>query len=120
MSDRRVVTVGPPLTFRHQVARALGADPDSVEWMPTVGAAEAAMAEGTGPPPNVVALSPTVKQQDALGLAEYFGKVSPTTAIVLVRDRDLNGSLPAAMRAGIRDVVDLSKGSDDLREALER
>jgi len=119
MTDSRVLTIGSPLTFRHQVARALGSDPESIEWIPTVAAAEGAMANGAKAP-NVVVLSPTIKEPDAFGLAEYLGKSSPTTAILLVRDRALNGALPGAMRAGIRDVVDLSKGSDDLREALDR
>src|SRR6266550_8632197 len=119
MTDSRVLTIGSPLTFRHQVARALGSDPESIEWIPTVAAAEGAMANGAKAP-NVVVLSPTIKEPDAFGLAEYLGKSSPTTANLLVRDRALNGALPGAMRAGIRDVVDLSKGSDDLREALDR
>src|SRR2546425_5737300 len=116
MTDSRVVTVGAPLTFRQQVARALGMDPDTVEWMPTVAAAEGSMGEGDKTP-SVVVLSPSVKELDAFALAEFFGRTSPTTAVLLVRDRALNGTLPAAMRAGIRDVVDLSRGNNDLREA---
>src|SRR5439155_8855293 len=119
MTEARVVTVGPPVTFRQQVARALGNDPDTIEWKPTVAAAEGGMSEGERPP-SVVVLSPGVKEPDAFGLAEFFGKASPTTAVVLVRENELNGTLPAAMRAGIRDVVELSKGSNDLREALTR
>jgi len=116
MAEARIVTVGPPLTFRQQVARALGVDPDRVEWMPTVAAAEEdGKVEST---PNVVVLSPLVKEPDAFGLAEFYGRTSPTTAVVLVRERALNGSLPTAMRSGIRDVVDLSKGSTELKEAL--
>jgi pilus assembly protein CpaE len=42
------------------------------------------------------------------------------TAIIVVRDKSWNGLLPAAMRAGIRDVVDLTKGSEELRDAVER
>jgi pilus assembly protein CpaE len=61
-----------------------------------------------------------VKEPDALGLAEFVGRTSPGTAIVLVRDHTWNGLLPAAMRAGIRDVVDMTQGSDELREAVER
>jgi pilus assembly protein CpaE len=37
-----------------------------------------------------------------------------------VRDHTWNGLLPAAMRAGIRDVVDMTQGTDELREAVER
>jgi len=39
---------------------------------------------------------------------------------VLVRDHTWNGLLPAAMRAGIRDVVDMTQGNEELREAVER
>jgi pilus assembly protein CpaE len=38
----------------------------------------------------------------------------------MVRDKSWNGLLPAAMRAGIRDVVDLTQGSEELRDAVER
>jgi pilus assembly protein CpaE len=65
-------------------------------------------------------LSPEVKEADALGLAEFVGRTAPGTAIVLVRDHTWNGLLPAAMRAGIRDVVDMTQGTDELREAVER
>ena len=68
----------------------------------------------------MLVLSPEVKEPDALGLAEFVGRTSPGTAIVLVRDHTWNGLLPAAMRAGIRDVVDMTQGTDELREAVER
>ena len=71
-------------------------------------------------PIDVLVLSPEVKEPDALGLAEFVGRTSPGTAIVLVRDHTWNGLLPAAMRAGIRDVVDMTQGTDELREAVER
>jgi pilus assembly protein CpaE len=119
VTESRILTVGPPLTFRHQVARALGSDPEKVEWMPTVAAAEGSTLEGSNAP-NLVVLSPGVKDPDAFGLAEFLSKRSPTTAVLLVRDRMLNGELPAAMRAGVRDVVDMSKGNEELREALGR
>ncbi|HEV8420040.1 MAG TPA: hypothetical protein VGR13_01650, partial [Actinomycetota bacterium] len=119
MTEARVITVGPPLTFRQQVARALDWAAEAVEWMPTVTAVEGAL-EVWGAAPNVVVLSPSVKELDAYGLAEFLGKASPATAVLLVRDRALNGTLPAAMRAGIRDVVDLSRGGADLEEALQR
>jgi pilus assembly protein CpaE len=71
-------------------------------------------------PVDVIVLSPEVKEPDALGLAEFVGRQAPGTAIVLVRDHTWNGLLPAAMRAGIRDVVDMTQGSEELREAVER
>jgi len=119
VTDARIITVGPPMTFRQQIARALGRQADAVEWVPTVTAVEGAV-ESEHVPANVVVLSPAVKELDAFGLAEFLGKASPATAVLLVRDRALNGTLPAAMRAGIRDVVDLSRGGQDLEEALQR
>jgi pilus assembly protein CpaE len=119
MTDVQVVAIGPPLTFRHQVARAMGREADAIQWVPTVAAVEGSLGSGQSKP-NVLVLSPSVKEQDAFGLAEFVGRSSPATAVLLVRDQPMNGLLPAAMRAGIRDVVDLARGSEDLREALER
>jgi pilus assembly protein CpaE len=107
------------MTFRQQIARALGREADAVEWVPTVTAVEGAV-ESEHVSANVVVLSPAVKELDAFGLAEFLGKASPATAVLLVRDRALNGTLPAAMRAGVRDVVDLSRGGTDLEDALQR
>src|SRR5439155_5289525 len=42
------------------------------------------------------------------------------SAVVLVRDHAPNGLLPLAMRAGVRDVIDLSRGGEELRDALQR
>ena len=69
---------------------------------------------------DVLVLSPEVKEPDALGLAEFVGRQAPGTAIVLVRDHTWNGLVPAAMRAGIRDVVDMTQGTEVLRDAVER
>jgi len=119
MSPSDVIAVGAPPTFRQQIARALERDPAEVEWMPSVTAAEAFLAEGNGPA-SVLALSPGVKEADAFGLADFVTRRSPATAVVLVRERPMDGLLPAAMRAGVRDVVNLSLGSQELREALDR
>jgi pilus assembly protein CpaE len=114
-----VLAVGTPLTFRTTVARALEVEADEIAWVQSVTAAEEILVDG-GDPVEVLILSPEVKEADALGLAEFVGRTAPMSAIVMVRDRPLNGLLPAAMRAGIRDVVDLTRGSEDLRDAVER
>src|SRR5438105_3357540 len=114
-----VMAVGGPPTFRFQVARALQQDADAVDWTATVSAAESAIGE-RATPPNVVVVAPAVKDLDAFGLAEFLGSSAPASAILLLRDRLSNGLLPAAMRAGIREVVDLSLGGEDLNEALSR
>jgi pilus assembly protein CpaE len=119
MSEPRVFAIGSPPSFRQQVARALDVDPESVGWLPSVTAAEELLVSGEEWA-DVLVLSTDVKDPDALGLADFVGRASPTTAVLLVRDRAPIGLLPAAMRAGIRDVVDLSRGSHELTEGLER
>jgi pilus assembly protein CpaE len=84
-----------------------------------VTAVESLLSEGNISP-DILVLSAGVKEQEAFGLAEFVGRSSPATAVVLVRETTLNGVLPAAMRAGVRDVVDLSRGGEELREALVR
>lgn len=114
----RMIAVGAPPTFRQQVARSIEAAPEVIEWVPTTTAAEERLSSTE--PPMVMVLSPAVKDADVLGLADYVGRTSPATAIVVVRDRPPDGLLPLAMRAGVRDVVDLTQGSQELKEALAR
>ncbi len=119
MTDASVVAVGTPQSFRQQIARALEVEMDEIGWVQSATAAEELLINAYNPV-DVMVLSPEVKEQDALGLAEFMGRQAPGTAIVLVRDHTWNGLLPAAMRAGIRDVVDMTQGNDELREAVER
>ena len=119
MTDASVVAVGTPQSFRQQVARALEMGPDEVGWVQSATAAEELLINAFQPI-DVLVLSPEVKEPDALGLAEFVGRQAPGTAIVLVRDHTWNGLLPAAMRAGIRDVVDMTQGTEELRDAVER
>lgn len=114
-----VIAVGTPQTFRATLARALEIETEDVGWVQSVTAAEEMLVEADEPI-DVLVLSPEVKDPDALGLAEFVGRTAPMTAIVMVRDKSWNGLLPAAMRAGIRDVVDLTQGSEELRDAVER
>jgi pilus assembly protein CpaE len=119
MTDGRVIAVGAPPTFRQQVARALARGSEQIEWLPSVTAVEELLGDRQERA-DVLVLAPSIKELDAFGLSQFLGRTSPTTAVVLVRETAPNGILPPAMRAGIRDVVDLSKGSDELKEALER
>jgi pilus assembly protein CpaE len=119
MTDASVVAVGTPQSFRQQIGRALEVEADEIGWVQSATAAEELLINAYSPI-DVLVLSPEVKEQDALGLAEFVGRQAPGTAIVLVRDHTWNGLLPAAMRAGIRDVVDMTQGNDELREAVER
>ena len=116
MSDARIVAVGSA-SFQQQVARALRVGAESVERVASVTAAEETLGaqDGEG---SVIVLSPSVKDPDAVGAAEFVTLEDPTTAVVIVRDRITDGLVPTAMRAGARDVVDMSKGSKELSEAL--
>jgi pilus assembly protein CpaE len=117
--QQAVIAVGTPQTFRTTVARALEVEAEDVGWAQSVTAAEEVLVDGDRAA-HVLVLSPEIKEPDALGLAEFVGRTAPMTAIVLVRERAGNGLLPAAMRAGIRDVVDLTQGSEEMRDAVER
>jgi pilus assembly protein CpaE len=119
MNETSVIAVGTPQSFRQQLARALEIEPEEIGWVQSATAAEELLIH-TFSPVEVLVLSPEVKEQDALGLAEFVGRQAPGTAIVLVRDHTWNGLLPAAMRAGIRDVVDMTQGTEELRDAVER
>jgi pilus assembly protein CpaE len=119
VTESGVVAVGTPQSFRQQLARALEVEPDDLEWVPSATAAEELIVNADNPV-DVLVLSPEVKEPDALGLAEFVGRSAPATAIVMVRDHSWNGLLPAAMRAGIRDVVDLTQGAQELRDAVDR
>jgi pilus assembly protein CpaE len=119
VSEASVVAVGTPQSFRQQIARALELEAEEVGWVQSATAAEEMLIQAYTSV-DVLVLSPEVKEPDALGLAEFVGRTAPGTAIVLVRDHTWNGLLPAAMRAGIRDVVDMTQGTDELREAVER
>jgi len=119
VTESGVVAVGTPQSFRQQLARALEVEPDDLDWVPSATAAEELIVNADDPV-DVLVLSPEVKEPDALGLAEFVGRSAPATAIVMVRDHSWNGLLPAAMRAGIRDVVDLTQGAQELRDAVDR
>jgi pilus assembly protein CpaE len=60
-----------------------------------------------------------VKEGDALGMGAFVKRRFPQTALILVREQADPSLLHLAMRAGIRDVVDLSRGTDELRSALD-
>jgi pilus assembly protein CpaE len=119
VTQARVVAVGGDEGFGPLVARALGAAPDDVVGIPSVASAERAMAEGDRVF-DVVVLAPSVSEDDAGSIAEFVAKEIPTTAVVVVRDAPVDGAFPRLVRRGARDVVDVSRGTIELREALER
>ncbi|MGH2756927.1 MAG: AAA family ATPase [Actinomycetota bacterium] len=118
MTNARVLTIGAPPTFRQEVAHSIDAAPELIDWMPSITAAEEVLALEQAP--DVIVVSPEVKDFDALGLAEFVLNIAPTTAIVLVRENPPKSLIPAAMRAGIREVVDLAEDGSGLEEAMAR
>ena len=114
----RVATVGATKGIQGLVIRALGATPDDVEWLPSVANAQRAIGEDEAP--NVVVLGPTVREDEAIALAELTTREAPTTAVIVVRDEPVDGAFPRLVRSGVRDVVDLTKGKGELREVLHR
>jgi pilus assembly protein CpaE len=118
MTASTMLAVGSPPAFRQTVSRVVAGSVESVDWVPAVTTAEEIIArEGAA---DVIVVSPGVKEADALGFSEWISRTAPASAVVLVRDHAPSSLISAAMRAGTRDVVDLSRGGDDLREALER
>jgi len=119
MTDPRVVAVGGLPSFPMEVARALGASPDAVSWLPSISSAQRAMAEGEQPF-DIVVLAPSVGDDEAIALAEFSARESAATAVLLVRDVPVDGAFPRLVRGGVRDVVDLTKGKNEFREVLRR
>jgi pilus assembly protein CpaE len=119
MTKPHVVAVGGNEDFVPLVARVLGESPDDIIAIPSVASAERAMGEGDRVF-DVVVLAPTVSENDAGTIAEFVSKEIPTTAVIVVRDAPVDGAFPRLIRRGARDVVDISKGGTELKEALER
>ena len=119
MTDPRVVAVGGSPSFPPEVARALGAFPDAISWLPSISSAQRAIAEGEQSF-DIVVLAPSVGDDEAIALAEFSARESAATAVLLVRDVPVDGSFPRLVRGGVRDVVDLTKGRNEFREALRR
>ena len=119
MTDPRVVAVGGSPSFPSEVARALGASPDAVSWLPSISSAQRAIAEGEQPF-DIVVLAPSVGDDEAIALAEFSARESAATAVLLVRDVPVDGSFPRLVRGGVRDVVDLTKGRNEFGDALRR
>ena len=119
MTRTRVAAVGAAQSFRGLVVQALGGAPDDVEWLPSVASAQRAIGED-GEQIDVVVLGPSVREEEAVALAELTTRQAPTTAVIVVRDEPVDGAFPRLVRSGVRDVVDLSKGNGEFREVLTR
>jgi pilus assembly protein CpaE len=115
----KVISVGSSPAFYREVTEALRARPEDINWVQS--------AESFGPrfrelrgPTELVVISPEVDHHRALEIARTVNTSAPATATVLVRTSPLKGSMQDAMRAGVRDVVDLSDQSHSLRSSLQQ
>lgn len=118
MSNLRIFAIGEPPSFRQEVAQAASTSAEAIGWMSDESHIESIL--GGSDRADVLVLSPTLSDESAIALAQVAARFSPTTAVVVVREGNMNGALPSFMRAGVRDVVDTSGKSDDLSEAVER
>jgi DNA-binding NarL/FixJ family response regulator len=119
MRKNSVIAAGLPRSFREEVARAVEAEPDEIVWVQSMPSVEEYLIR-THAPVDLIVLSSQVHEPDALPMAEFVARTSPHTAIILVRDHTSSGLLPAAMRVGIRDVVDSAHGAGALRDSINR
>lgn len=115
----RVFAVGGEDSFRPLVARALLSSPETIGWVPDLETAKRILTHGSSRL-DLVVLGPDVSDEQAMTVAQRLGRDAPSTAVVVVRSESLNGSFPKLIRAGIRDVVDLSAGNNELEDALRR
>ena len=70
-------------------------------------------------PVDVVVLGPEVGPAHSLDLTEQLAAASPHTSVVLIGHLDTDDLL-AALRAGVRDVLEPDAEVDEIRPALER
>jgi pilus assembly protein CpaE len=108
-----------PLSHRDRAAEALGVEPERVRWLPSATAAEAFLSDHRGST-FILLLTPRIKREDAFGMAEYVARLDPATGMVLLGDRSDEGFLLAALRAGVREVVEPTAPVTELAQALER
>jgi len=98
----------------------LGRSPGDVLVLASTGAAEELLVQNPDAC-SVLVGSPGLKEADAIGLADYVMRNSPATAVVLVRERSSDQVFQSAMRAGVREVADLSVGGLPMvKEAIDR
>jgi pilus assembly protein CpaE len=119
MTDPRIVAVGGTSSFSTDVVRAMGGTHDAVPWLPSTSSAQRTMSDGQQAF-DIVVLAPSTDDDEAIALAEFAAKESPTTAVLLVRDVPVDGSFPRLVRGGVRDVVDLTRGKGEFRDAMRR
>lgn len=117
MTGPRILAIGGQESFVGDIAGALGIESTDLVWAPTTQEADALVAGSS--PLYAVVVAPEVPNDDALDIACSVVAGSPATAVIVTRRGSANGFLPAAMRIGVREVVNLSQGTGELKNALE-
>ena len=115
----RVLALGSPPDFRREVANAFDAPAESVAWFADVNEAQMAL-DLSGEPFDVIAVSSSVGHQATVDLADHIRSATPTTAVVVVRNGADADEVTSLVHAGVRDIVDIYRGTDELRDALRR
>ena len=115
----RILAIGSPPDFRRHVASALDTPAESIAWVADVNEAEMAL-DLNEEPPDVVVVSAFVTLEAAIILAEHLQTHAPATAIVAVRNGAEAREVTSLVRSGVRDVVDVNAGPQELRDALQR
>jgi pilus assembly protein CpaE len=105
-----VIAIGGGPSFKGKAA-AMIAPTGSVTWFADRKGAEAAIVS-EHEPALVILVAPDVDPSEVLALGGVVAQKAPTTAMVVLRSSVKNGFLPAAMKAGVRDVIDLSSDED--------
>ncbi|HWL65302.1 MAG TPA: P-loop NTPase [Actinomycetota bacterium] len=111
-----VLALGSDASFKDLVVRSLKLRDHEVDWKTSILEASETLASG----PRLIVVGPDVAEADAIDFVDRTAQASPSTAVVLVRSNLQNGLVTAAMRAGARDVIDMTRDADELHNVLER
>jgi pilus assembly protein CpaE len=114
-----LVVVGMPLSHRDRAAQSLGVESEWIRWLPSATAAEAFLSDHRGST-FVLLLTPGIKREDAFGMAEYVARMDPATGTVLLADSPNEDFMLAALRSGVREVVDATLPESELAQVLDR
>ena len=114
MKGARIAVVAQSSTFRDTVAAAIDIPVGDLASLPLH------VSIASPDEPDVVIVGPDCSDGEALNFAIAAASASPTTAVIIVRDEILNGLHPEAMRAGVREIVDLSSEDGHIGRAVER
>lgn len=117
MTSPKILAVGGQASFVDDIAAALEIEPTELLWAATTEQADELVASSSAL--YAVVVAPEVPNDDALDIACSVVAGSPATAVIVTRRHSANGFIPAAMRIGVREVVNLSLGTDELKSALE-